>query len=439
MSHIIRPAAAILLSRDSRVWLGKRGNTRFLPGFWAFPGGRQEENESAQECAYRELEEETGVQLSQSLRPFARAITPPFSPLRYDLFVFHAELSKAQEPRVDGREFFEGSWFSFVEILKLRSQGELQLAPPTFTQLQSFDQIDKGIANFPSPEDAFIKPQQEVDMVMEMTEGITVIPMRSSIMPFPSWTNCLLAGKKNFFLIDPGGDDPSLLQQELARRTSLGAKLKGVILTHHHCDHLSAYLKLGLNELPLYCHPLTAALLPREFPRSKPWNDLEPIEVEPGFHMVAHLTPGHAPGHLAIEFPERQTLLAGDLISSLSSIVIPSSNGDLSAYLQSLTRMRELECRLVIPSHGPPYGQGSDPFGAAISHRQKREEMLYELLAKEDTPLGLEVIRDRLYRGLDRHLLPAAEANIWHHLQKLQREGLVSLESDGWMLAKPEP
>lgn len=155
-----------------------------------------------------------------------------------------------------------------------------------------------------------------------------------------------------------------------------------------------------MTDLPLYCHPITAPLLPEDFPRTTEWNDGELLEVEPGLTMRAHFTPGHAPGHLAVEIPERKTLLAADLISSLSSIVIPSSNDDLPQYLDSLERMAKLGCHLVIPSHGPPYGEGSDPFGTAIAHRLQRErQVLGSLPARlRNARWARQAYRDHLSR-----------------------------------------
>ena len=48
---------------EPRVLLVKRGNEPFK-GCWAFPGGFMNMNETTEECAVRELEEETGVRIT---------------------------------------------------------------------------------------------------------------------------------------------------------------------------------------------------------------------------------------------------------------------------------------------------------------------------------------------------------------------------------------
>lgn len=433
VSATLRQAAAVLLYRDRLVWLGQRGNTRFLPGFWVFPGGGNEPEESHEAAARRELEEETRLRLEVPFHPFARAITPAYAPVRYDCYVFRAQVPEGAEPAVDDNEFVRGRWFDIDELLRLRSGGEVQMAPPTHRQLSLWRQVLNGELRPPNPGEAFAEPPLAHQEVLPMASGVTVVPLHSQSIPPATWTNALLVGERRLFVIDPGGPDPSVLRDELDRRVADGAELAGVILTHHHLDHTAGYTPLGLSHLPLYCHPITAPLLPEDFPRTQDWNDGEVLEVEPVLTMRAHFTPGHAPGHLAVEIPERKTLLAADLISSLSSIVIPTSNGDLPQYLDSLERMRRLGCHLVIPSHGPPHGEGSDPFGTAIAHRLQREQQVLRSLRAQAAPIGLDALTETLYRGLDQRLMPAARANVWHHLRKLALEGRAEESEAGWI------
>ncbi|MEQ8747134.1 NUDIX domain-containing protein [Pyruvatibacter sp.] len=58
-SAVIR-AASIAVMRDGDVLLVQRGRGAAL-GMWAFPGGRINDDETADEAALRELFEETGV------------------------------------------------------------------------------------------------------------------------------------------------------------------------------------------------------------------------------------------------------------------------------------------------------------------------------------------------------------------------------------------
>lgn len=56
-----RIGVAVIVRRGSRVLLGKRRSTSHGDGVWQFPGGHLEWGESPEDCARREVLEETGL------------------------------------------------------------------------------------------------------------------------------------------------------------------------------------------------------------------------------------------------------------------------------------------------------------------------------------------------------------------------------------------
>lgn len=69
MSEPMRPkiGVAAIVIRQNQVLLGKRKNAHG-EGCWAFPGGHLEWMESVEDCVRREVEEETGMQVT-NIRP----------------------------------------------------------------------------------------------------------------------------------------------------------------------------------------------------------------------------------------------------------------------------------------------------------------------------------------------------------------------------------
>jgi len=54
--------AAAIIKKESTVLLTRRAPSEKLAGYWEFPGGKQEDNETIQECLERELKEELSIE-----------------------------------------------------------------------------------------------------------------------------------------------------------------------------------------------------------------------------------------------------------------------------------------------------------------------------------------------------------------------------------------
>lgn len=57
-------AAGVLIARDGRVLLGKRGPSAREPGKWSFPAGFVERGERVEDAARREAREEAGLDVA---------------------------------------------------------------------------------------------------------------------------------------------------------------------------------------------------------------------------------------------------------------------------------------------------------------------------------------------------------------------------------------
>jgi len=148
-----RPAASVVLlrrggkhgDRELEVLLLKRSATaRFMPNVWVFPGGAVDPADGADEagyraCAMRELAEEAAIELpaGEELVPFSRWITPEVISTRFDAWFFLALAPAHSPPQPDGTETTEARWFKPAAALEAQSTGEIALAFPTVSQLQT--------------------------------------------------------------------------------------------------------------------------------------------------------------------------------------------------------------------------------------------------------------------------------------------------------------
>jgi 8-oxo-dGTP pyrophosphatase MutT (NUDIX family) len=160
-----RPAASVVLLRRGgkhaqralEVLLLKRSvEAKFMPGVWVFPGGSVDPADGAEEagfraCAVRELAEEAAIQLpaAEELVLFSRWITPEVISTRFDAWFFLAMAPAHTPPKADGVETTEAAWFEPRAALDAHEAGEIVLAFPTVTQLQSllpFATSDEALA-----------------------------------------------------------------------------------------------------------------------------------------------------------------------------------------------------------------------------------------------------------------------------------------------------
>jgi 8-oxo-dGTP pyrophosphatase MutT (NUDIX family) len=148
-----RPAASIVLlrrggkhgDRELEVLLLKRSaEAKFMPNVWVFPGGAVDPEDGEGEggyraCAVRELAEEAAIELpsEEELVLFSRWITPAVISTRFDAWFFLALAPAHAPPKPDGVETTEAAWFKPSAALKAQEKGEIVLAFPTLSQLQS--------------------------------------------------------------------------------------------------------------------------------------------------------------------------------------------------------------------------------------------------------------------------------------------------------------
>lgn len=59
--------ALALLCTNDKILLGRRFNTSFAPGLYCMPGGKVEAGETARQAVRREVQEETGLDISEKL------------------------------------------------------------------------------------------------------------------------------------------------------------------------------------------------------------------------------------------------------------------------------------------------------------------------------------------------------------------------------------
>jgi len=132
-------------------------------------------------------------------------------------------------------------------------------------------------------------------------------------------------------------------------------------------------------------------------------------------------TPGHASNHLCYLLEQERLLFSGDHVMQGSTVVIAPPDGDMAAYLDSLSRIRTLRLRSIAPGHGHLIDDPDAVIDDYIAHRLEREQQVLDALGAGDSTIP--AIVERLYVGLIDELVPRARQSVHAHLRKLAAEG----------------
>jgi glyoxylase-like metal-dependent hydrolase (beta-lactamase superfamily II) len=206
------------------------------------------------------------------------------------------------------------------------------------------------------------------------------------------------------WVVDPGPDDPAHLDAVVSAAGERG--IEGIVLTHGHYDHAE-----GAGSL---------AALAGDVPVVRPSGD---EEVGP---FVAVATPGHSPDGVSLVYD--RACFSGDTVLGEGSVFVGGAEGSMSAYMDSLHRLRELDLEVLCPGHGPFVWEPRAKIDEYIEHRLGRERRIVDAL--NAGVLEEDEILDRAWSDTDLSAHPllreAARQTLQAHLAKLRDEGRLS-------------
>lgn len=212
-------------------------------------------------------------------------------------------------------------------------------------------------------------------------------------------------------VVDPGQSDDAHLAAVLAAAGSVTL----ILLTHKHVDHAEAAPAL---------HEATGAPVRAVDQELCIGGDVL-ADREALFCGEVELQVLHTPGHTADSacfVLSSGPVLTGDSILGRGTTVVAHPDGNLAAYLASLSTLRALGAVPVLPGHGPELPSLAAVAGSYLTHRAERLEQISAALAELGGDASARAIVEHVYAHVDRALWWAAELSVRAQLDYLRAE-----------------
>lgn len=421
-----KPAAAAILVRTQPVfevfWVRRAPQMVFQGGYYAFPGGQLDPNENARVCAARELQEETGVTVDPAaLIAVGRWVTPAFVPRRFDTSFFLAQCPEGQNPKITTGEHDLGEWIRPADAVAKWQEGQVMMAPPV---LHGLTCLAEGLHEIEARMKASPWANGEPAPAVELRAGILLVPLRTPTLPPATHTNCYVIGGDEVIVVDPAS--PYGDQQEVLDRVLRKKKIREIWLTHLHQDHVGGAMHLKeKRNVKIAAHPITKRGLEGIVEVDRTFAENERVELpgKPGWILNVLHTPGHARGHVCIFEEKNGSLILGDLMAGVGTIVIDPPEGHMATYFDSLKRMQALGVTALFPAHGPAMTNAKGKIQEYLDHRMERERKI--LAAWEKGRRSTREIVEEVYTDVSPAMYGLAERSVTAHLEKLTEEGRI--------------
>lgn len=265
----------------------------------------------------------------------------------------------------------------------------------------------------------------------ELAPGIRrIVAPNPSMMTGPG-TNTYLFGSSDIAVLDPG---PNIDEHLADIREKAGGKIRWILATHSHADHSPGVAALaqatgaeilGMPAPDAAHHDLT-------FVPSRVLADGDRLETSE-FVLQAIHTPGHASNHLCYQHEESAWVCTGDHVIDGSTVVINPPDGNMSHYLESLARLKELRPAALLPGHGERIDNVDDAIDWIVKHRLQREAKVLAAV-REHPQLTTRELVPFVYADVSEKLYSWAERSLQAHLIKLESDLATTMETGRWKI-----
>ncbi len=313
-------------------------------------------------------------------------------------------------------------------------------------------------------------------MIKEVYKDIYQIQIKLPDNPLKALNTYLIKGEDKSLLIDTGFNRKECRQELFQALEELEIDLKklDVFLTHHHADHSGQVYRFKESSENIYAGSIDGRLV-NEMSQVSHWEginskskifDLDQDQVSylthPGFKFATPetvdfvyleegdlieigdyklkviFTPGHTPGQIGLLIEDKGIYFSGDHVLD---IITPNisfygyEERDLETYLASLNKVRDLDLKLILPSHRNIMEDHPRRVDEIIQHHRERLEEVYDIITSE--PQSVRTVARQMewrIRAKDWEDFPKpqkwfASSEAMSHLEYLYNAGRIKREN----------
>ena len=257
-----------------------------------------------------------------------------------------------------------------------------------------------------------------------------IIAPNPSLMTGPG-TNTYVIGDEEVAVIDPGPAIPAHADNIVAKTPG---KIRWILVTHTHPDH-SPGARMLAERTDAQLLGMPAPDGPHQDHTFRPDRVLADADVleTAEFRLEAVHTPGHASNHVCYRHAAIDWLFTGDHVIDGSTVVINPPDGDMRQYIESLRRVRGLDCAAIAPGHGEIVADPRRVIDWIIDHRLQREAKVAAAMRARPNATIRELVPD-VYTDVPTKLFGWAERSLLAHALKLEADGLAVSKLGRWRL-----